>query len=33
MKAKSPYQLSKTVEALFTTAVVKIKADADKAIA
>ena len=32
MKAKSPYQLSKTVEALFTTAVVKIKADADKAI-
>jgi len=33
MKAKSRYQLSKTVEALFTTAVVKIKAGADKAIA
>jgi len=33
MKAKSRYQPSKTVEALFTTAVVKIKADADKAIA
>ncbi len=33
MKAKSLYQPSKTVEALFTTAVVKIKADADKAIA
>jgi CBS domain-containing protein len=33
MKAKSRYQPSKTVEALFTTAVVRIKADADKAIA
>ena len=33
MKAKSRYQPSETVEALFTTAVVKIKADADKAIA
>lgn len=32
MKVKSRYQPSKTVEALFTTAVVKIKADADKAI-
>jgi len=33
MKAKSRYQPSKIVEALFKTAVVKIKADADKAIA
>jgi len=33
MKTKSPYQLSKTVEALFTTAVVKINVGADKAIA
>ncbi|MHC4315146.1 MAG: CBS domain-containing protein [Planctomycetota bacterium] len=33
MKSKSRYQPSKTVEALFTTAVVKIKADADKVIA
>lgn len=33
MKAKSHYKLSETVEALFATAVVKIKADADKAIA
>jgi len=33
MKAKSRYQPSKAVEALFTTAVVKIKADADEAIA
>jgi predicted transcriptional regulator len=33
MKTKSPYKLSETVEALFATAVVKIKADADKAIA
>lgn len=33
MEAKSRYQPSKTVEALFTTAVVKIKADAEKAIA
>jgi predicted transcriptional regulator len=33
MKAKSRYQPSKTVEALFTTAVVKIKANADKAVA
>jgi len=33
MKAKSHYQPSKTVEALFTTAVGKIKASADKAIA
>ena len=33
MKAKSLYQPSKTVEALFTTAAVKIKADTDKAIA
>jgi len=33
MKEKSHYRPSKTVEALFTTAVVKIKADADKAIA
>jgi len=32
MKVKGRYQPSKTVEALFTTAVVKIKADADKAI-
>ena len=32
MKAKSRYQPSKTVEALFTTAIVKIKAGADKAI-
>jgi len=33
MKAKSRYQPSKTVEALFTTAVARIKADADKVIA
>lgn len=33
MKEKNRYQPSKTVEALFTTAVVKIKADANKAIA
>ena len=33
MKTKSRYQPSEIVEALFTTAVVKIKADADKAIA
>ncbi len=33
MTAKSRYQPSKTVEALFTAAVVKIKAGADKAIA
>jgi len=33
MKEKSRHQPSKTVEALFTTAVVKIKADADKAVA
>jgi CBS domain-containing protein len=33
MKAKSRYQPSKTVEALFTTALVKIKADTDKAVA
>jgi CBS domain-containing protein len=33
MKAKSRYQPSKTVEALFTTAIVKIKADADKSVA
>jgi CBS domain-containing protein len=33
MNAKSSYQPSKTVEALFTTALVKIKADADKAVA
>ncbi|UCG58408.1 MAG: hypothetical protein JSU70_02665 [Phycisphaerales bacterium] len=33
MKAKDRYQPSETVEALFTTAVVKIKTEADKAIA
>ncbi|MHC4544196.1 MAG: CBS domain-containing protein [Planctomycetota bacterium] len=33
MKTKSRYQPSKTVEALFTTAVVKIKADANRVIA
>ena len=33
MKAKSHYKPSETVDALFTTAVVKIKADAEKTIA